>query len=97
MKKIVLGISIEATKMHESIGDTSYVNETKRYTKRNQCKATADKDNIAFIDNSIDMLVIGGNVWVIEEVSNRNVTIAGYDNHRKIQEKIRIGNGVQTY
>ena len=28
MKKIVLGISIEATKMHESIGDTSYVNET---------------------------------------------------------------------
>ena len=64
------------------------------YAKKNQYKVTVDKDNMTHIDIASDTVGIGVYAWVIEEVSNKNVTIAGYDNHRKIQDKIRIGNGV---
>ena len=67
--------------MHKSIGDTRYVYETKIYTKNNQYKVTADKNTMAKNDNASDMVGIGVDAWVIEDVSNRTVTIAGYDNH----------------
>ena len=66
------------------------------YTKNNQFKVTVYKYNMAHIDIASDTVGIGVYAWVIEEVSNKNVTIAGYDNHRKIQEKIRIGNCVTS-
>ena len=80
--------------MHKSIGDTRYVDETKMYAKNNQYKVTANKDNMAYIYSSSDAVGIVGYACVIEEVSNRTITIAGYDNHCKIQEKFRIVNGV---
>ena len=80
--------------MHKSTGDNRYVDETKMSAKKNQCKVTANKDNMVYIDSASDTVGIGGDAWVIEEVINRTVTIAGYDNHRKIQDKTRIGNGV---
>ena len=67
-----------------------YANEIKMYAKNNQYKVTADKDNLVYIDSESDTLGLGGDAWVIEEVINRNVTIVGYDNHRTVQEKIRI-------
>ena len=64
------------------------------YAKNNQYKVTADEDNLAYIDSASDTVGIGGDAWVIEEVSSRTVTIIGYDNHCKIQNRTRIGNGV---
>ena len=84
----------QGNKMHKSIEDTRYVNETKMYAKNNQYKVTADEDNLAYIDSASDTVGIGGDAWVIEEVSNRTFTIAGYDNKRTIKGKTRIGNGV---
>ena len=52
-------------KIHKSIGDTRYVNETKMYVKNNQYKVTADKDNLAYIDSVSDTVVIGGDACVI--------------------------------
>ena len=70
--------------MQKSIGNTRYVDETKIYAKKNQYKVTADKDNLAYIDSASDTLGMGDNAWVIEEVSNRTITIVGYDNHHTI-------------
>ena len=53
-------------KMHKSIGDTRYVNDTKMYAKNNQYKVTVYKDNLAYIDSASDTVVIGGDAWVIE-------------------------------
>ena len=75
----------QGNKMHKSIEDTRYVNETKMYAKNNQYKVTADKDNLAYIDSASDMVVIGGDAWVIEEVSNRTATIEGYNKQCIIQ------------
>ena len=84
----------QGNKMHKSIEDTRYVNETKMYAKNNQYKVTADKDKLAYINSASDTVVIGGDACFIEEDSNRTVSIGGYDNHSTIQDKIRIGNGV---
>ena len=46
------------------------------------------------MDIAIDRVLIGDDAWVIEEVRNRTITIARYDNHYIIQDKIRIVNGV---
>ena len=94
MKTTSSWISTEAKKMYQSIGDTIYVDETKIYTKNNQYKVTADKDNPEYINSASDMVGIGGDSWFIEQVSNKTITIVGYDNHRTIQEKISIGKGV---
>ena len=71
--------------MHMSIVATNYVSETKMYAKNNQYKVTVDKDNLEYIDSASDTVGIGGGAWVIEEFSNRTVTVAGYDNRRTIQ------------
>ena len=60
-----------------SIRDTRYVDETKLYTNKNQYKVTEFKDIIDYIDSASDAVGIGGDAWVIEEVSNRTVTISG--------------------
>ena len=64
-------------KMNMSIRDTRYVDETKLYTNKNQYKVTEFKDNIYYINSVSDAVGIGGDAWVIEEVSNRTVTISG--------------------
>ena len=76
--------------MYKSIGDTIYADETKIYAKDNQYRFTVDKDNMLYIYSASDTIGIGGDAWFIKEVSNRIVTISGYDNRRTIQEKIRI-------
>ena len=45
-------------KMQKSIGDTIYVDETKIYTKQNQYKVTADRDNLEYIDTASDTVGI---------------------------------------
>ena len=47
------------------------------YTKKNQCKVTEDNYNLAYIDRASDTVGIGGDAWVIEEVSNRTFTMQG--------------------
>ena len=66
------------------------------YAKKNQYKVTVDKDNMMYIDSASDTVGIGGDAQVIEEVGNSTVTIAGYDNHRTTQKKIRLVNSVTT-
>ena len=80
--------------MQKSIGNTRYVDETKMYAKKNQYNVTVYKVNLAYIDVASDTVGIVGDAWVIEEVSNRTVTISGYDNHRTIKQKTRMGNDV---
>ena len=52
-------------KVHKYIGDTRYDYETKMYVKNNQYKVTVDKDDLLFIESSIDTVGIGGDAWVI--------------------------------
>ena len=58
------------------------------YAKNNKYKVTADKNNLSYIYSASDMVGIGVDAWVIEDISNRDVTIAGYDTHCTIQEKL---------
>ena len=55
-----LGFQPRQQKMHKSIEDTSYVDDTEMYTKNNQYKVTSDKDNLAYIESASDTVVIGG-------------------------------------
>ena len=57
------------------------------YAKKNQYKVTVDKDNMMYIDSASDTVGIGGDVWVIAEVSNRTATIAGYDKNLQFNRK----------
>ena len=91
----LFGFKPREQKMHKSIEDTRYVDRTKMYAKKKQGDSMFEnKADLAYVDNASDTVGIGGKAWIIEEISDRTVTIAGYDNCKTIQEKIKIGNGV---
>ena len=62
-------------KMHKSIENTRYVDQTKMYAKNNQHNVTADKDNLVYIDSAGDVVGIVGDAWVVEEVIKRTSKI----------------------
>ena len=51
---------------------------------------------ICYLDNADDTFGIGGNAWIIEEVSDKTVTVEGYDYDDTKKYNIPIGTGVSA-
>ena len=51
---------------------------------------------ICYLDNADDTFGIGGNAWIIEEVSDKTVTVEGYDSDDSTKDNIPIVTGVSA-
>ena len=62
----------------------------------NNQKETKEDDlfDYAYIDWGSDTCGIGEDAWIIDSISNRKVTVSGYNNDGSKKKNIRIGDGI---
>ena len=52
--------------------------------------------SIAYLDNSTYTFGIGGDAWIIEDVSDNTVNVEGYNYNDTMKDNIPIGTGVSA-
>ena len=52
--------------------------------------------SIVYLDNAANKFGIGGDAWIIEEVSDKTVTVEGYDSDDSTKDNIPIVTGVSA-
>ena len=78
-------------------GGKRKINLNKQVLKIDTCRAYEGTNNSAqeyysidYLDNASDTFGIGGDAWIIEEVSDKTVTVEGYDADDTKKENIPI-------
>jgi hypothetical protein len=55
---------------------------------------TRSNEGISMIDSASDTFGIGGPCWIVESLTDRKVSISGYDKDDTTKENIHIGTGI---
>ena len=61
---------------------------------RYKVRKPSDQYEYGFIDSGSDTSGIGGNCWIMDTLTDREVAITGYDNKESVKNNVKIGSAI---